>query len=106
LLALANRRQIDEEDLVEAAASRELRRKMLHLVRRRSDEDRRRALLQPREERAEHADLPRIAADAEALLDLVDPQDERRDRGDGAQAFAERVLRRRAREDRREVEAH
>src|SRR5262249_1913786 len=102
------RRQVDEKDLVEAAPPRELRREMIHFVRRRGDEHRRRPLLKPRQERSEHAYLTRITGcpGAEALLDFVDPQYDRSDRGHRPKPFTKRVLWRRRREDGGEIQSH
>src|SRR6185369_11908249 len=74
-------RQVHEEDLVEAALAKQLRRKRSDVVRGGDEEYAVATLAHPREERAQQA--PRDTAVAarvsggHALLDLVQPQDAR-----------------------------
>src|SRR4051794_28695624 len=81
-LALGLRREVEEEDLIEAASPQKLRRQQGDVVRRGDDEDRCGLVLHPSEDGAEDA-LGRAAVKAaarEALLQLVDPQHAWRDR--------------------------
>ena len=76
--------QVDEEELVEAAAPQQLGRQPGHVVGGGHHEDRPLPLLQPGGEGAEQPRRPRLAplprrAPGEALLDLVDPERHRRD---------------------------
>ena len=88
--------QVHEERLVEAALAQQLGRQALHVVGRGDHEHVAAALLQPREERAEHAlrDSAVLvpAARGERLLDLVDPQHQGREPLGRAQRLAEVLL--------------
>src|SRR4029450_6552812 len=73
--ALGRGGQVDEEQLVEAAAAQKLGRQTLYVVCRRHDEHGLALLGQPGEEPAEHARRDGIAERGrKALLDLVDPE--------------------------------
>ena len=91
--------QVDEEDLVEAALAEQLGRELLDPVRGGDHEHRRGLLLQPGEERAEHAGghaavgHPGGLRSREPLLDLVHPEHHRGDALRHPDRLAEVLLR-------------
>src|SRR5262249_14409621 len=79
--ALVVERQVDEENLVEAALADHLRGQEVDAVRGRADEEAARLLLHPgEEEREDAAELALLGLGVDAGLDLVEPDDGGRDR--------------------------